>query len=57
MDMDGKYRLRDNETAGQPLRLWEIHWVNFGWGTEVDPTSEESRMVHHPNQVWFRKNV
>lgn len=29
--------------------------VNVGWGEKLH-TLGQSRMVHHPNQVWFRRS-
>ena len=54
--LDGKYRLKAKDTTGRPLRFREIHWVNVGWAMEVDP-SGESRIIHHPDQVWFRNSI
>lgn len=31
----------------------DVHWLNFGWGEEVDPVSGNVTLVHHPNKVWM----
>ena len=32
----------------------DVHWLNFGWGEEVDPVSGKVTLVHHQNEVWMR---
>ena len=37
-----------------PVRLRDIHWLNFGRAEEKDTTTGASRMVHYPDEVWAR---
>ena len=48
----GKYTNRNFSLGGSTFR--DIHWLNFGWGEEIDPVSKKVTLVHHPNEVWMR---
>jgi hypothetical protein len=37
-------------TTGEKVLLRDVRWLNFGYGTV------EGRQVHHPDEVWFRKD-
>jgi len=46
-----KYKLAKKDQEGNPVRIREIHWLNFGWGEDSD-----GQMVQHPDEVWFRNS-
>ena len=52
--ISSQYRKRWVDSNKQPLLLRSVHWLNFGWGEENDPSTGEVRMVHHPTEVWMR---
>ena len=47
------YRNRWVDRNKQPVPLC-MHWLNFGWEEENDPSTGEVRMVHHPTEEWMR---
>ena len=47
-----RYTNRHFSSGGSVFR--DVHWLNFGWGEEVDPVSGKVTLVHHPNEVWMR---
>lgn len=53
--LSDKYRLEKKDTEGNAFKLTETTWMNFGWGERHDPSTGKMIMVHHPNEVWFRK--
>lgn len=46
-----KYKIGKKDNHGDPFRIREIHWMNFGWGADSD-----GQVVHHPEEVWFRNS-
>ena len=46
-----KYTIAKKDQEGKPLRISEIHWMNFGWGEDGD-----GQMVYHPDEVRFRNS-
>ena len=50
--VDGKYTSRRFSSGGCTFR--DIHWLNFGWGEEVNPVTGKVTLVHHPEEVWMR---
>ena len=52
--ISSRYRKRWVDRNKQPVSLRRVHWLNFGWGEESDPSTGEGRMVHHPTEVWMR---
>ena len=46
-----KYKIGKKDNNGDPFRIREVHWLNFGWGEDSD-----GQMVHHPEEVWFRNS-
>jgi len=46
-----KYKIAKKDQDGNPLRIREIHWMNYGWGENGD-----GQMVPHPDEVWFRNS-
>ena len=48
----GKYTSRHVALGGASFR--GVHWLNFGWGEEVEETTGRVKMVHHPDEVWMR---
>ena len=52
--LEKKYRIAKKDADGNPVRLRDVHWMNFGWGDGVDPTTGASRLEYHPNEVWMR---
>ena len=55
--LEQKYKLDKKDINGNPLCLHEVHWLNFGWGEEIDGTTGESVLRHHPGEVWMRKGL
>lgn len=53
--LSDKYRLEKKDTEGNAFKLTETTWMNFGWGERHNPSTGKMIMVHHPNEVWFRK--
>lgn len=53
--LSDKYRLEKKDTEGNVFKLTETTWMNFGWGERHNPSTGKMIMVHHPNEVWFRK--
>lgn len=51
-----KFKISTRDTEGKPVRLREVHWLNFGWGEEVDPTTGAAKMMYHPDQLWMKKS-
>ena len=51
--LETKYRISKKDEDGNPIHLQEVHWMNFGWGDEADPTTGASRLEYHPNEVWM----
>ena len=49
-----KYSLAKKDKNRNPVRMREIHWLNYGWGEENDPTTGEEKMEHHPDKDWIR---
>ena len=49
--IEGKYTSRHIATGGSTFR--DIHWINFRWGLELNPSSNRSVLIHHPNEVWM----
>ena len=49
--IEGKYRNRHFATGGSTFR---VHWLNFGWGLESNPSLNRSVFIHHPNEVCMR---
>ena len=47
-----KYTNRRFSSSGINFR--DIHWLNFGWGEEVNPVTGKVTLVHHPEEVWMR---
>ena len=45
--IEGKYTSRHIATGGSTFR--DIHWINFRWGIELNPSSNRSV----PNKVWM----
>lgn len=39
-------------TGGSTFR--EVHWLNFCWGLQSNPSLNRSVFIHHPNEVWMR---
>ena len=50
-----RYALQNKDRNGDCFLLREIHWLNFGWGAEVDRDGRKI-MVHHPYEVWMRRS-
>ena len=49
--LSGKYKIAKKDKEGNPLKIREIHWMNFGWGEDGD-----GQMVQHPDKVWLRNS-
>lgn len=49
--ISGKYTSRHFSSGGSTFR--DIHWLNFGWGEEVNPVTGKVTLAHHPNEVWM----
>ena len=32
----------------------DMHWLNFSWCEELNPSLNKFVLVHHPNKVWTR---
>ena len=47
--------LRNKDKGGKHFLLREMHWLNFGWGTEMDAEGNKA-MIHHPYEVWMGKS-
>ena len=39
------------------MLMRNIHWINYGWGEEHDPTTGEEKTQHHPDEVWIRYTI
>lgn len=50
-----RYALQNKDRDGNRVLLREIHWLNFGWGAEMDREGRKI-MVHHPYEVWMRRS-
>lgn len=51
--ISARYTNRSMSSAGCTFR--SCHWLNFGWGEEVNPvTLGKVTLVHHPDEVWMR---
>lgn len=50
--VSGKYTNRRISAGGSTFH--DIHWLNFGWGEEVNPVTGKLSLVHHPEEVWMR---
>ena len=50
--IEGKYTGRHIATGS--ATFLDVHWMNFGWGSEINPSLNRSVLVHHPNEVWMR---
>ena len=50
-DIEGKYTNRHIVTGGSTYR--DVHWLNFGWGLESNPSLNRSVSIH-PSEVWMR---
>lgn len=50
-----RYALQNKDRDGNRVLLREIHWLNFGWGAELDRDGRKI-MVHHPYEVWMRRS-
>ena len=46
-----KYTNRRFSSSGINFRY--IHWLNIGWGEEVNPVTGKVTLVHHPEEVWM----
>lgn len=49
-----RYQLIGKDRSGKRVGILNVHWLNFGWGEEKDPISEQTEMVQHPDEVWVR---
>ena len=50
--VSSRYTNRHFSAAGVSFR--DVHWLNFGWGDEVDTVTGKVIVVHHPDKVWMR---
>ena len=50
--IEGKYTNHHIATGSSTFR--DVHWLNFGWGLESNPSLNRSVFIHHPNEVWMR---
>ena len=50
--ISSRYTSRHFSSGGSVFR--DVHWLNFGWGEEVDPVSGKVTLVHHPKKGWMR---
>ena len=50
--LSAKYKIGKRDQHGNPLRIREIQWLNFGCGEDSD-----GQMVHHPDKVWFQHSL
>ena len=55
--LEQKYRLNKKDVNGNPWRLREVHWLNFGWGDEIEGATGETVLRHHPGEIWMRKGL
>ena len=55
--LDQKYRLEKKDVSGNPWRLRNVHWLNFGWGEEIDQATGETVLQYHPGEVWMKKSL
>ena len=55
--LDQKYRLEKKDVSGNPWRLRNVHWLNFGWGEEIDNATGETVLQYHPGEVWMKKSL
>ena len=46
--IEGKYTGRHIATGG--ATFLDVHWMNFGWGSEINPSLNRSVLVHHPQR-------
>ena len=53
--LDQKYKLEKKDVSGNPWRLRDVHWLNFGWGQEIDKATGETVLQYHPGKVWMKK--
>ena len=54
--LEQKYKLDKKDINGNPKRLCEVHWLNFGWGDEIDGATSETVLRHHPGEERFVQN-
>ena len=52
-----KYSLAKRDNNGNPVKMRDIHWLNYGWGEITDPRTGQKQMKHHPDEVWFRYSI
>ena len=52
-----KYSLAKRDNNGNPVKMRDIHWLNYGWGEITDPRTGQKQMKHHPDKVWFRYSI
>ena len=52
-----KYSLSKKDNSGNPLRMRDIHWLNYEWGEVIDPRTGRKQMMHHPDEVWIRYSI
>lgn len=52
--LESRYQPIAKDRDGKNVRILDAHWSNFGWGEEKDPITGQTRMVHHPDEVWVR---
>ena len=50
--ISSKYTNRHFSSGSCSFR--DVHWLNFGWGEELNPVTNKVTLVHHPNEVWMR---
>ena len=50
--MTSKYTNKYFAKGGVSFRM--VHWLNFGWGEEVEEGTGRITMVHHPDELWMR---
>ena len=50
--ISSKYTNRHFSSGSSSFR--DVHWLNFGWGEELNPVTNKVTLVHHPNEVWMR---
>ena len=55
--LEQKYKLNKKNISGKAWRLREVHWLNFGWGEEIDEATGQTVLRHHPGEVWMRKGL
>ena len=47
-------RYTNRHFCAEGISFRDVHWLNFGWGEEVDPVTGKVTLVHHPDDVWMR---